>query len=281
MTRSPRWRKTGTRERPRQEIFLKAAEFYSVGACARFLQQEAHDRIWELSGADKAIRALLINSRRSLLPVLNGQEDIPMPWFINRFLGPLPIHTIQGLRRETVVFEHALSRLGHEAAEVIDYDLMALDGALNPQALETGPEGLVLKRPGPRDRDALFPLQAAYEREEVLPRGAVFNPALCLFTLERILRREEILIAEMESRIVGKINTNAASFTRRQIGGVYVLPQYRGRGIAVRMGAALSLDLISQGMGLTLFVKKQNPAARAVYRRIGFRAVADYRICYY
>jgi ribosomal protein S18 acetylase RimI-like enzyme len=242
------------------------------------LCREDQDRIWELSGPGRAVRAILLSSRRSLFPVLRGQEDVPVPRFINRFLT---IHAIQGLPRETAIFEHALRRLGREAAEAIDYDLMALDGKPNPEALGIGPEGLVLKPPEPRDRDALFSLQAAYEQEEVLPRGAVFDPASCFLSLGRILSREQVLVAELGSRIVGKINTNAASFTRRQIGGVYVLPEYRGRGIAVRMGAALAEDLISRGMGVTLFVKKGNPAARAVYRRIGFRAVEDYRICYY
>jgi predicted GNAT family acetyltransferase len=85
----------------------------------------------------------------------------------------------------------------------------------------------------------------------------------------------------MENRIVGKINTNAASFTRLQVGGVYVLPEYRGLGIGRRMTAAFTGELIQQGRGLTLFVKKNNPAARSIYDRAGFTAAADYRISYY
>ncbi|MDR2019792.1 MAG: GNAT family N-acetyltransferase, partial [Treponema sp.] len=80
---------------------------------------------------------------------------------------------------------------------------------------------------------------------------------------------------------VGKINTNAESFTCFQIGGVYVLPEYRGRGIATRMAASLSSRLLAQGKNISLFVKKQNPAARAVYKKIGFKVLKDYRICYY
>jgi predicted GNAT family acetyltransferase len=81
--------------------------------------------------------------------------------------------------------------------------------------------------------------------------------------------------------VVGKINTNAASFSRTQIGGVYVLPEYRGQGIAQRLTAVFAEDLIGRTGGITLFVKKKNPAAQAVYRRAGFTAVADYRISYY
>ncbi|MDR3193469.1 MAG: GNAT family N-acetyltransferase, partial [Treponema sp.] len=66
-----------------------------------------------------------------------------------------------------------------------------------------------------------------------------------------------------------------------QIGGVYVHPAYRGRGIARRLCAELARELLAEGKGLSLFVKKQNPAARSVYRDIGFKTQADYRISYY
>ncbi|MDR3139845.1 MAG: GNAT family N-acetyltransferase, partial [Treponema sp.] len=63
--------------------------------------------------------------------------------------------------------------------------------------------------------------------------------------------------------------------------GVYVAPDCRGLGIACRMGAVFTRELIRAGKGLSLFVKKRNSPARAVYRRIGFECLEDYRICYY
>ncbi|GHV61850.1 hypothetical protein AGMMS49587_07060 [Spirochaetia bacterium] len=127
----------------------------------------------------------------------------------------------------------------------------------------------------------LLPLQAGYEQEEVLPRGAVFDPASSRAALEHILAHEHILGAELDGRIIAKANTSAKSFTRYQIGGVYVHPDYRGRGIATRLCAELFRDLLLTGKGLSLFVKKQNPAARSVYRSLGFEFLADYRISYY
>jgi predicted GNAT family acetyltransferase len=47
------------------------------------------------------------------------------------------------------------------------------------------------------------------------------------------------------------------------------------------MTAAFVGELHEQGMGLTLFVKKNNPAAQKIYRQVGFKAVGDYRISYY
>jgi ribosomal protein S18 acetylase RimI-like enzyme len=274
-----RWRKTGKRDLPAAEAFLRKLEPLCVNACSRFIHRESPDQLWALSG-EGGISALLIHSRRSLFPVLNGNRDVPVPRFLNRSLGGVPVHSLQGIREDVEVFEAALDRLGWGLSEEIDYDLMFLEEEPRPETLAAGPGGLVLRR-GVQDREALFPLQAAYEQEEVLPRDAAFNPVSCRFTLEHIVTREQILAAEMENRLVGKINTNAEAFTCFQIGGVYVLPQYRGLGIATRMAASLASRLLAQGKSSSLFVKKQNPAARAVYRKIGFKVLGDYRICYY
>jgi len=90
-----------------------------------------------------------------------------------------------------------------------------------------------------------------------------------------------MLVAELNGRLIGKINTNAATFARYQVGGVYVLPEYRGRGIARRMAVEFITSLTAQGRGISLFVKKSNPAARRVYQRIGFEILGDYRINYF
>jgi predicted GNAT family acetyltransferase len=129
--------------------------------------------------------------------------------------------------------------------------------------------------------EELFALQSAYEKEEVLPKGAVFNPTASLLGLARVLAEGRILAAELEGRIVGKINTSAVSFTRCQIGGVYVHPDFRSMGIGRRMTAEFARALIRQGRGVSLFVKKRNTAARRAYLHVGFETVGDYRISYY
>jgi ribosomal protein S18 acetylase RimI-like enzyme len=275
------WRKPGKRGEQALERFLKDREPYCVSACSRYLHKTIHDHLWYIPAGKDAVRAFLIYSRRSLFPVLNGNTGISLPRFMNRLLARVPIHAIQGLREDAEPLEEVLAGFGCSLAERIDYDLMTLEGAPNPEALNSGPPALVLRKPGPADLAALLPLQAGYDREEVLPRGAVFNPPASRKSLEHILAREQILAAELDGRIVGKINTNAESFSCWQIGGVYVHPDYRGRGIAQRMTAAFIERLTSNGKKATLFVKKQNPAARAVYRRLGFTAIADYRITYY
>jgi predicted GNAT family acetyltransferase len=115
----------------------------------------------------------------------------------------------------------------------------------------------------------------------VLPEGAEFNLAVSRMNLRHILSGQRIVSAELDGWTVAKANTSAVSFTRYQIGGVYVHPAYRGRGIARRLCAELARELVAEGRGLTLFVKKQNTAARAAYHRVGFTVQGDYRISYY
>jgi ribosomal protein S18 acetylase RimI-like enzyme len=281
MERLPRWRKIPKGGYQTAGAFLISRERYCVGASARFLRirEGNHGHVWYLGG--KEISALLLHYRQTLLPVFGRNLSVPGPRFLNRFLGKVPIHALQGLREDTELLEALMEDQGYYAVDRIDYDLMSLDSAPGPEALKAGPAGLVLRAPAAGDEGSLFDLQAAYEREEVLPKGAEFNPAVCRYNLDHILSSERVLVAELDGQVVGKINTSAKSFTRYQIGGVYVRPDCRCLGIAARMTAVFTRSFLAEGKGITLFVKKRNAAARAVYRRTGFSVLADYRISYY
>jgi predicted GNAT family acetyltransferase len=124
-------------------------------------------------------------------------------------------------------------------------------------------------------------LQAAYEQEEVVPRGSTFSPAASRVNIANIIVNGQTLAAELDGRLVGKINISAVSFTRYQVGGVYVHPDFRGLGIARRMATEFIGPLVAQGRGVTLFVKKSNLAARRLYSGLGFSVRGDYRISYY
>jgi hypothetical protein len=222
----------------------------------------------------------MVYSNRTLLPVFCGETEVPKPGFLNRFFGMLPIHSVQGLTDEAIFIEDYLSKCGLETIDKFDYDLMYIDN-MPGRAGSGGPAGLILRSARRNDIDALAVLQAGYEQEEVLPRGSVFYPAVSRLNMEKIFANEQLLVAEFGGHLVGKINTSALSFTRFQVGGVYVAPAFRNMGIARSMTDVFVRKLIGQGRGVSLFVKKNNPAARAVYSRLGFKYLANYRISYY
>ena len=275
------WHKIRNDERHKAEAFLREREKYCVSASWRFMSmKESRDHVWYLPGAGGDISALLIHNRQSLFPVFGKSPQIPAPRFLNRFLCKVYIHAIQGLREDAERLEALMEDQGYYAAERIEYELMNLDSKVS-SVTRPGPSGLILRPPLPKDEDHLWALQSAYEREEVLPANANLDPAVVRLNIQNILKKEQVLLAELDGQIVGKINTSAESFTRYQIGGVYVRPDCRNLGIGSKMTATFAEGLLTQGKGLSLFVKKRNAAACKVYRKIGFSVTADYRITYY
>jgi len=275
------WRRMKKQQIAQAESLLKSQERWCMNACNRYINRSPkEDNVWLLRNKAGEIFALMIHIKQSLLPVLCGQKNIPSPHFLRGLFGAAPIHSLQGKKEDVLLTEAALEKIGLYAAEKIDYDLMIID--CMPEDFSTAHlAGLVIRKPQSSDMDDLAALQAAYEQEEVIPSVAEFNAAVSRLNTERIFSKEQMLVAELDGHLIGKINTNATTFSRYQVGGVYVAPDYRGRGIARRMAGEFITSLVAQGRGISLFVKKSNPCARRVYQRIGFEIAGDYRISYY
>jgi ribosomal protein S18 acetylase RimI-like enzyme len=280
-----KWRKIKNHDYDNVKALLQSNERWCMNACGRFINRsKEEDHTWLLRGGDGGhagdILAIIVQSKQNLLPVLCGQKNIPPVHFLRGLFGAVPIHSLQGRKEDVLIMEMLLEKIGLFAAEEIDYDLMCID---HPPSDFHGAShaGLVIRKPQASDMNALAALQAAYEQEEVLPFTSEFNAAASRMNTERIFSKEHMLVAEFNGDLIGKINTNAVTYTRYQIGGVYVHPDYRGLGIARRMSGEFVSSLIAQGRGISLFVKKSNSAARRVYQRIGFEILGDYRINYY
>jgi predicted GNAT family acetyltransferase len=281
---APKWRKMKNRDSDiyAVETLLRAMESKCVGACGRFLAlDETKGGVWMLNEKSKNPSALLINSKSTIIPVLCGKKEIPTPDFLKDFIKKNKIHSAQGQKEDVLVLEDKMKQMGAQASDIYDYDLMSLDRQPDQKAISSGPSNLILRAPRLIDLDAIAPLQAAYEREEVLPSGSDFSPAASRVNLANIIAKGQMLCAEIGGRIIGKININAVSFTRYQVGGVYIHPDFRGLGIARRMAAEFTSTLIKTGRGITLFVKKKNIQAQRLYSGLGFSVSGDYRITYF
>jgi ribosomal protein S18 acetylase RimI-like enzyme len=260
-----KWRKMKNRDFLRIETMLRDIEDDYVSACGRFIFREpSKDHVWILGNKKREPSALIINSRSTLMPVLCGMKEIPEPEFLKGFLRAKKIHSIQGLTEEVMVLEKAMEKTGKIIKDIFDYDLMTLDNLPLERDLKEL-QNLVMRVPKLIDLDKIAPLQAGYEKEEVLPKGSEFSPAASRMNIANISARGKILAAEYNGVLAGKINVSAVSFTRYQLGGVYVHPDFRGLGIARRMTEEFLKFLINQGKGITLFVKKNNMAALKLY----------------
>jgi len=275
-----RWRKSQEAESFLPEAFLKEHEKYYVNACARFRNLNYfQDHAWVLS-AGNDMRAMILHSKQTIFPVFGGYNKFNFPDYLLRSLKNINISALHGLAKETETLEEILLPLGFKAVEYMNYYLMAVDPTNEVRLIKTPPTGLILRHPVKSDLKKLLPLQLAYEREEVLPAGALVDKKVCALNLGRILSKEKILVAELDGELVGKINTNAEGYSRYQVGGVYVSPKHRSKGIGSFMTAAFVRLLLAAGKGVTLFVRKKNNAAISVYLSTGFKNIADYRIVY-
>jgi GNAT superfamily N-acetyltransferase len=315
------WRRIRPADLARVEVFLRLREPCCVTACSRYLKRiEAGERHlgWVLRqkgllGRSSPPEALILYHKRMLFPILGealkhaGGLSLPPPGFLDDYMRRVGVYGVQGLKEDSLYIEGLLAMKGHRPLVSIDYDLMfraPLHAGWNtagiplPQPLPQGEGsalnayeeagalaplggGLRLREGGKEDMDALFPLQAAYEQEEVILPGEALKPAVCRLNLKQIMEEERLLAVFDGEKAVGKINTNAESYSCTQMGGVYVLPSYRRHGIALQLTATLAGRLAAEGRGVSLFVKKRNEAARRVYLKAGLRPIADYRISYY
>lgn len=130
------------------------------------------------------------------------------------------------------------------------------------------------------DSEALFVLQEAYEKEEVLFRPEEFQPLVSRLHFWKSLKDQEIVGLWEGERPLAKAGTNALTPRWAQLGGVYTRPEERGRGHQKRLLSFLLARLEAQGRGACLFVKKGNVPALALYAGLGFQPRGDFTILY-
>jgi L-amino acid N-acyltransferase YncA len=232
--------------------------------------------------------AVMLSASGTAFPVLAEEFDPG---------GSAAVHALEGLRcsRTARRFQPAacLGATAHvEAIEAamswrpdleVDYDAMSLSPAdWKPRRHVAVSNGVVeYRRATLADLDGLCPIAAEYERIEVITKLHVFDPKSCRATQAKSLARQVVYLATVSGRIVARAQTNARGWSHDQVGGVFVEPERRGMGIGRGVMDALMADIASRGRSASLFVKKSNAVARALYLSMGFTAARDYRISYF
>ncbi len=162
----------------------------------------------------------------------------------------------------------------------IGYDLLEYAAPDNTRE-ETLARPLRIRQLLPGDEDAVFPLQKAYEIEEVVPPGESFNEDVCRAGLRRALRTQLVFAVWDGDVPVAKAGTNARGFGFDQIGGVYTIPRWRGKGLARAIVNHTARRCTAENRRVVLFVKKQNIPAQRAYTHAGFVFRTEYEIVYY
>lgn len=150
----------------------------------------------------------------------------------------------------------------YETVRASEEELMQLDAAdFVPVAPRTD---YVVRRAVWADFDALV---AFYGDAEGMTRVAA--------AVERPLRDRRIWLAQRDGEILTCALTNAETADHAMIGGVYTRPAARNQGLSRAVCSALCAELLAEKR--RPFLYWDNPAAGAVYRRLGFRPIGTWR----
>lgn len=139
------------------------------------------------------------------------------------------------------------------------------------------PDPLVRRvRPGEIDR--LLPASVAMFTEEVgvSPVGAD-GGAYYRARVAELVRAGRAFARFERGEVVFKAEIGAVTPHACQVQGVWVRPDHRGLGLSLGgMAAIVGLALRDVAPAVSLYVNDYNAAARALYRRVGFREVGTF-----
>lgn len=145
-------------------------------------------------------------------------------------------------------------------------------GDLRPFPLD----GFRLADPG--DTDLLVEWKTAFRVDAMGDRPEWVDAAVMRRAVEMALAEGRQYILEEGGRPVAITTLSALTETAAQLGGVYVPPEFRGKGYATRLVAGVcrdQLDALGRDQ-VVLSVDAGSAAARRVYEKIGFRAAGQF-----
>jgi len=279
------WRRAGRADLPELAAFLAAREEGCAGFTGRLLRDgelqlplTVRGGLWIAEAGGAIAGAALCHHTRLAIPLLPVDRDS------DALLGAL-LSARMWTAASAIGAPSDLDRFealcGLEIRFAVPYRLMRLAGAPPSATGAAAPPGLEVRVASYDDLDALFPLQTAYEYEEVLTPLHRFDAAACRASLGRALKEQLVFVAEEGGKIVAKAGTNARGLGCDQIGGVFTLPERRGRGIGRALVGRLTAAIAELGRKAVLFVKPDNSPALSLYRHLGFEDIGPYRADYF
>src|ERR1700761_5535660 len=150
--------------------------------------------------------------------------------------------------------------------------LMAIDG-LSPVAADPA-----VRRVRPDEIDILLPASIAMFTEEVgvSPLGGDGGASYRARVAE-LIRSGRAFARIDDGQVIFKAEVGAASPQVCQVQGVWVRPEFRGRGIAAPgMAAVVAQSRATIAPIVSLYVNDFNTPGRATYRRAGFAEVGEF-----
>jgi ribosomal protein S18 acetylase RimI-like enzyme len=152
-----------------------------------------------------------------------------------------------------------------------DFIFMELKrGLFNRQPVNNRSRSLESISPPVKMASALLPLLINYEVEELGADLGKINRSKMLIVLRNRIEQGDMTALLDNGRPVGFAGVNARFNEVCQVGGVYVLPKYRGQGYGYSIVQSHIERLFKKYTRIVLFVSTDNKRALRLYRNVGF-----------
>jgi GNAT superfamily N-acetyltransferase len=138
-----------------------------------------------------------------------------------------------------------------------------------------------LRRAREEDYDLLYRSGALLRAEELAEDPRLVDPAAYARRVEEECRDGFTFVWREPDGLRFRASLSARTADAAQISGVYTPPEWRGRGFATRGVAEMCRRVFEQSRSACLFVNDFNRPALAVYRRLGFVALAEWGSAFY
>lgn len=272
------------------EVFLQSNERRCVTLMSHFLKKDSKI-LYIVDEKNKMWGVVSLTENGQLAHCI---EDSKAVQALRDYFAENPvkkIFSIMGEKKYTEELEKVFLSLNSLIAHnSVDYYLMEYDSFVAEQVLLT-----VKDDPHKRqflskchifkckesDFNQVFPLQKAYELEEVVIDPRTYSEKSTRILLTRAIANQSVFALRYDGKIIGKASFNAFGKNYIQLGGIYTDGGYRNNGVATLLVKTLSLQLKKADKKTVLFVKKSNRKAISVYENCGFHVFADYKISYY
>jgi predicted GNAT family acetyltransferase len=100
----------------------------------------------------------------------------------------------------------------------------------------------------------------------------------CLKNMEQFVKNKVVALWEADGEPVAMCRSTRKAPFATSVAGVYTPQDFRGKGYASHLVAALSQQLLNEGAPrCLLFTDAANPTSNGIYQRIGYRYCCDFR----
>ncbi len=267
--------------------YLLPYEKYCVVLCSQILH--GGKSIYIIRGNFGEIHGVfswwLASSLHHCIPDVNGRNRTELENAFTHFFKEHSvkyIFSIAGEQSATLMLRKILQEnFQKEPAHQFDYFLMENGRFDSVKDLKKMNRQLAVVQCTENDIERVYPLQEAFEKEEVVFEDSLFDEEHCRTRFENFVEAGAVYAGKIKNVPLCKLTVSATTKNYAMLGGVFTLPKYRNCGLGKALVNSVTMKMTALGKKCTLFVKTANETAIKLYEQTGFKKFSSFVILYY